>query len=306
MGESKRRREKDPTYGVVPKHLVRRKSQWNGRGLVVSNPMRVSGRGISIGSSSLDPQELRLALLFWDRIVWPQSRAISIVDSSISYLIDRKVVERPEYTFYGSEVEVIVKMQLQAFRDLNQSDPGAWSLAQGENSILIGEGFIEEGNGTVVELHRAIPVPDKDVPFEDILEFREKRQREMQEVRFAVDEFAIAIQSASDPEVRFRQAIERIDHACAEVIDLARQSNIPFRLADLGGALDFNLLGIPALAGAFLSGPVSLANVAAAAGGVASLGVLNGPRKRRERIEEQLRTNPYRYVARFHQELFNQ
>jgi len=72
--------------------------------------------------------------------------------------------------------EKAVELHLAAFyRKLDQSEPGVWSLGTGKNSISFPEREMEEGRGVLVRLYEAIPVPDKDVPLQDILEFRTKR-----------------------------------------------------------------------------------------------------------------------------------
>ncbi len=69
MGEAKCRKVNDPNFGRVPKSA-------NYRGLVVSPPIEIDGTSLHVKSSNLDPQELRFALLFWDQLVWPSSRAV--------------------------------------------------------------------------------------------------------------------------------------------------------------------------------------------------------------------------------------
>ena len=69
MGEAKRRKQNDLNFGRVPRDAIN-------RGLVVSPPIEIQGSNLFVKSSSLDPQELRFALLFWDRLVWPSSRNI--------------------------------------------------------------------------------------------------------------------------------------------------------------------------------------------------------------------------------------
>lgn len=174
MGEAKRRKESDPNFGRVPKDVGM-------RGLVVSPPIEIEGTRLFAKSSNLDPQELRFALLFWDRpLVWPSSRNIHFASGPDElFLESAKVLSRPDYTIDGDAAQGIAKGQFQAYQDLDRSNPGAWALSQGENSFLFKQGQAIEGEGALIELHRAIPILKQDVPLAEVLEFRQRRRDEL-------------------------------------------------------------------------------------------------------------------------------
>ena len=125
MGESKRRKAAVPTYGV-PK-----------RGLVLSCPIEIQGNRLLLKSSNLDPQELRFALLFWDKLVWPSSRALHIASGPDEQFLESEgVLSRPSFTFNGDIAQGMAMTQIAAFSQLDQIEPGVWAIAQGENSFL--------------------------------------------------------------------------------------------------------------------------------------------------------------------------
>jgi Family of unknown function (DUF6236) len=157
MGEAKRRQASEVNYGKTPKA---------GRGLVVSCPIEINGSNFTLRSSDLDPQELRMALLFWDRLAWPTSNFIHVEGGNDSkFLIEAGVLIRPAIQFTGfMGTGALIAAQALAYRRLEEASPGGWAIAQGENSMLIKHGAIQEGRGAYVELIRAIPVPDKEVP----------------------------------------------------------------------------------------------------------------------------------------------
>lgn len=68
MGEARRRKQSEQNFGRVPKSS-------SYRGLVVSPPIEIEDNRLCAKLMNLDPQELHFALLFWDRLVWPSSRA---------------------------------------------------------------------------------------------------------------------------------------------------------------------------------------------------------------------------------------
>ncbi len=101
MGEAKRRKESEPNFGRVCN--IR-----SYRGLIVSPPIEIEGTKLFVKSSNLDPQELRFALLFWDKLVWPSSRALHFVSGpDEQFLESAEILERPEYTYYGDAAQGI-------------------------------------------------------------------------------------------------------------------------------------------------------------------------------------------------------
>jgi hypothetical protein len=227
VGGAKRRKVSDPTYGR-PK-----------RGLVVSSPVEIDGDSIFVKSSNLDTQDLRFSLLFWDKLAWPSSRAIHFASNPDEVFLERAgVLIRPEYTISGDGAQGIALGQARAFVDLDRQEPGVWSLSRGENSLLVKERIIEDGNGAFVELHRAIPVPDKDVPLNEILEFRRKRYDELQCLREELDTFVAAIDRSDDKAGESEKHGRSVDAACANAIKVGSEWSFPVRLSNLKASID--------------------------------------------------------------------
>jgi hypothetical protein len=297
MGEAKRRKLSDPTYGRNPNH---------GRGLVISAPMEVDVdlNIVKFRSASLDPQELRFALLFWDTIVWPFSTLIqSDSTRDEQFLQDIGILCRPTYYIKGEIAEVVTQTQVLAFLDLDRREPGRWAIAQGDNALLLKDHVLEVGRGALVELHRAIPVPDKVVPLDDILKFRVKRRDELTGLRMEIDSFFGAIDNAADKQFEIQRHIQRIDAACAAILRIGREWGFPLRLSDLKSS--FELRPFTALmagaAGWEWGAQHEMPLLSAALGaGVSTLKIGKDFGMRRL----ALRSSPYRYVYQFHHELF--
>lgn len=233
MGEAKRRKEKEANFGQVPK-------QPNYRGLVVSPPISIEGTSLHIKSSNLDPQELRFALLFWDRLTWPTSNAIHLASNpDESFLESTGTLIRPNHTFYGDVPQGIARGQVQAFQDLEIAEPGVWALAQGENSFSWKENFLDIDKGTLVELHRAIPIPKHDVPLAEILEFKERRKDELLLLRYKLESFISEIENSLDKSKALNKSIEELDQACSNLLILGKEWQFPVYLSNLKAT--FNL-----------------------------------------------------------------
>ncbi|KAF0231301.1 MAG: hypothetical protein FD175_1170 [Beijerinckiaceae bacterium] len=193
MGQSKWRKENDPDYGK-PKSVK--------SGLIVSPPIVIEGSRLYARSTNLDPQELRFSLLFWDQLVWPSSRAIHFASGPDEKFLEAAgILSRPDFTVWGDGASGIAAGQIQAFIEHNEREPGAWCLAQGENSLLIQNNQFYDQRGTLLELHRAIPVPDKDVPLAEILEFKQRRSDEFGILKQQIENLYLQSTGSTDSEI---------------------------------------------------------------------------------------------------------
>jgi hypothetical protein len=222
-----------------------------------------------------------------------------------NFLEQAGVLVRPEYSFPGDLAQGFVRTQIQAFLDLDQREPGVWSLAQGENSLLLKDQILTEGNGAFVELHRAIPVPDKDVPLDDILQFRDKRSTELQLLRRRIDTLVASANDSHDPETELAKRVASVDAACADALRVGKEWRFPVRLTTVRAQIDLRPFPsfMAALVGweAGVSYGKPLALVSSVLTGVAAsikVGGDLGTQKIRPR------QGPFRYVSQFHQEVF--
>lgn len=299
MGEAKRRKACEPDFG---------KPKAPRRGLVVCPPLEIKGSRLYIGSSNLDPQELRCALLLFDDLVWPSSRTILLASGPDEQFLERVgVLTRPDYTFNGDAVHALAKAQSQAFIDLDARDSGRWSLAQGKNSLLLHEQLLVRDAGALLELQRAIPVPDRDVPLNEVLEFKQRRHDELQRLRDELDGFLAAINHADDKAAELRKHVTIIDSACTDALKVSREWQFPVRLANYKVSFDLRPF-VPLIAGVtayhvseLASSSAILAGIGGALGAAGSVLKLTGDFGWRGL---KRRLGPYRYVYQFHKELF--
>lgn len=298
MGEAKIRKQNDPNYGRTPKSPI-------SRGLVVSPPLTINGNSLYAKSSNIDPTELRFALLYWDKLVWPSSRVIHFASGPDEQFLELAgVMSRPDYTFNGDAAQGIAKSQIHAFLDLEKSEPGAWALAQGENSLLLADNAFEQGNGGVIELHRAIPIPQGDVPLAEILEFKNRRNDELLNLRNHLDHLSKQIIDPHNLPADIKTKISEIDSACADLLQLGKEWQFPVHLSNLKASFTISTRSIvPPAVGAWYFGQqfgLAAATAAAVVSGAVSTFEIKGdlgfrsPKKPR---------SPYRYAYLAHREL---
>ncbi|QHO76875.1 hypothetical protein ACH79_33795 [Bradyrhizobium sp. CCBAU 051011] len=209
--------------------------------------MQIEGTRLSIKSTSLDAQELRSSLIYFDKLAWPTNNAIHVGGSGpdVDFLSAAKVLELPNVFLSGSfGVEVLILAQAQALRDLDEKNPGTWAIAQGENSLLVKDGTLTDKGGLALELYRAVPVPDKEVPLNEILEFRLKRYDELQALRNEIDRLVSEVNASEDPKATLEEALLRIDEGCSAAIRVCSEWQFPVRLSSLKTSFDLKPFAI--------------------------------------------------------------
>jgi hypothetical protein len=298
MGEAKRRKAQDPSYGRPIRGLVMTSI------VPRENGVRVHG--------SLDPHALRHALLFWDKLVWPSNNLIDVTSGQdIVYLEAAKILERPRYSLSGSiDVESIVRSQLEEFKKREAAENGVWDLCQNSSLLLEASGEMIPGGGLGIELVDAIPVPDKDVPLNEILEFKRKRNDEFTALRTELDSLGRAINTAQDPAAELKRTIAQIDKSCADVLRVSGEWQFPIRLSNQKMALDLKPFEV-------LAGGIAAATLASSAALSTTYTVLSGiggavlAAKSAIKITGDIglqgikrRMSPFAYVADVHTKLF--
>jgi hypothetical protein len=305
MGESKRRRETDPNYGVIPKVQ-------NKKGLVISSPMSIDLVGLDSSlRGSLDAQELRSWLLYWDELVWPASNLIRAGGGNDEeFLVNAKILTRPvSYVSSGTFEQIIINTHINCFLDLDKKEPGVWALAQGEKSLLLNHpsGQFVENEGITLELLRALPTPAEDVPLNEILEFKERRKDELLAFRAYTDKLVQEIQKSPEPTDEMKRVLKDVDAACAALLKVGHQWQFPVTFADFKCSFNFNLfktggqaaMGYTAASTLGLGLPVAT-GVAALSGLVSTIDIKKDFLGFRSIRKDQ---SPFQYCVNAHREL---
>ena len=89
-----------------------------------------------------------------------------------------------------------------------------------------------------MRLHQAIPVPDKEVSLQDILEFRVKHMPELRALRHHLEEIYQKIIRAGDGELALNTQIGKLEDAIADYIQISKESRLPFRNTDWAASLN--------------------------------------------------------------------
>lgn len=238
------------------------------RGIVITPKFTFDGRTLSTGSG-FDPISLRHYLLYWDKLDWPDNNIISLGDGGpdIEFLKSTGVLERTVIKFTGFSGNIgyaMLGMQVAALQIRNDKEPGSWSLAQDSQALVASPEGTVEVRSIEVELYSAIPVPTRDVSYDDVLDFKRRREAELKSFRSAMDDlYQEVIASVDIPRAKL-QAIVRLERAIQELNNVFGESfskrflsslkvelNIPNIAAfAVGGAAAASTFGIPLAIGA--------------------------------------------------------
>lgn len=298
MGEAKNRKLKDPMFGKLPNRKLP-------RGIVLTSPMEIEGSTLRMNGANLHPEELRFALLYWDKLSWPnQSFIVSDMSEDEKLLAEMGVLERPEFDFNGDVAQGMLKGYLGVFKEKAQSSPGLWSLSEGERSLsaICGRDEFDTVDSLSVRLARSIPIPGVDMSVEQIIKFKEKRRDELGELRACLENTTQDMNFMGNPDEYLNHQINKMRDACANLLRVSGEWQSPFYLSDVSLSTSETLAGL-GLAGLSLKeafevgGSVTGAMVMGALSGVVSVGLT--PKLRW--VKKDL--GPYKYVYKMHKEL---
>ena len=162
---------------------------------------------------------------------------------------------------------------------------------------MFNEDEVEAGRGALVSLHRALPVPDQDVPLDDILKFKEKRRPELLALRATLDDAYLAVANSADPQFALQSKTAQVEQACDDYMRSAKGFGLSFRMMNLDASVNLVALAASSLAAkaANLDWQNAVGSIAAS-----TIAVNVGHALKNKAASDR----PYHYVARYHDELF--
>jgi hypothetical protein len=185
---------------------------------------------------------------------------------------------------------------IRAFELRDEQQPGTWSLAQGERSISFFDEQLDVGRGALVRLHHVIPVPDKEVPFADVLEFRHRRRDELLALRHHLEAIYQKVVVAGDGPLALNTEVEALERAISNHLKAIRERRFVFRIAGLEAQLNL----VEGAKVAVAQYPLSGFGGALVTGLVAAVEInIGGSLKGHEPT-----STPFRYISSYHDELF--
>ncbi|AVQ01920.1 hypothetical protein B7G68_08715 [Caulobacter segnis] len=278
----------------------------DGRGLVMSPPAKIGPEGLEV-EDQLDLQELRSTLLFWDRIDYPSNNAFpGQTGPEEDFLIAEGVMSRSGIVVAGQSDAGLTQRHahLLAYRLHEEQEPGRWTLGHSADALGFPPDEMAEGRGLLLKLYQAVPIPDRDMPLEAVLDFKHRRRDELIALRTHFERVYQAILGAPDRSLAELTEWAALDKAIADHVKVAIETKSPFKLANLQMRFKFGDVAIGYAAADMalrahlpLASAVITGGLAAAASSFGSLGVGLGLK------EAKASNSPFEYITSIHRDM---
>lgn len=301
MGEARIRKLSDPHYGKAPHFKP---------GIIITPMIGATRDWLKINNSDVSPDVLRSAVLFYERIVFPEARIMRFSGGpEVTLLEEQGIIKRMQFgksgPMYADDIIAAYPSACrEAFNLLESKEPGCWSVSSGLNGLALwDEDQPQQLGGLTAQLYRSIPLPSAEMPMAEVLEFKHKRRDELRSLQGHIFSFSKEISDAESPETRLNGLVKQIDQDCADLIKVSREFPYSFNLSTVNVSFDLNVAGRMGLGflAAYSAGLTltesAMASAASNIGSLINLSLGVGARN------QKWRSSPYSYVVQAHREL---
>lgn len=279
------------------------------RGGIMAEDTGIRGSGAHMSTIRTKPSAdlYRMALLFSDQIDYPASTGVSTSDENPFGLVEAGIARLAEVTCRAKAVTAkdVRDTAFAAFAAHDLREPGVWALWRTPGYDPIPEDVSAPHAALRLSLQDLILVPSRQVPLDDVIEFRQRHLDQLREFQSTVDRLCLKLaQGGHDPR-EIRLETEAFDRAVGRYLDEVRRRNWPLSLGSLEFSMNWADLAREVLKNvtwaSFVAGvsAVSLPSLAATlgAGVVASIGI-----ETTRGLRSGPRNSPFEYIASINRE----
>jgi hypothetical protein len=204
---------------------------------------------------------LRKSLLYWDEIVWPMVDIMSPLDQEngllrlqgralpldLQFLVSEKRLENElvnvvlnlrDPTPVSINAEFIARTKDKIFLNRDHYERGIWALADTTDEFESPDPDVPITRAALFRLADVLPAPRDDVPFQDILEFKNRYKDELLNLRARLDSLYSQIIDSRDAPYQESVALRELDKAIADLNKAATFSPTKFIRSTLTTVLD--------------------------------------------------------------------
>lgn len=255
----------------------------NRKGLIIPSGVIISEseNSTQIGGGNIDPALIRNWVMFWDEFICPDNNFISTgLPPDLEFLQKKNLLVRNRVPFSGGISsgdfgKLFLAAQEITYMQKHAEEPGKWSMAQSEG-IIKGQSNSQGTEACLVfELINSIQLPDRLIPINEILEFKEKRRDELSAFHSYLEDIYLRISASKDiPRVKTHE-LEKLESAIFEYNQTVKEKFQNRLLSSLRIILDRSLItsagmamgaaslapsiGLPALGAGAMVGSASFA-----------------------------------------------
>jgi hypothetical protein len=187
---------------------------------IISNRHKIDGINGSGGYSftSISREELSYYLLYWDRIVFPSNTFMHFGLPDEEKLLSLNAIERPRMAVGGAfnpstAIQMLFETQGIVANQLIENEKSVdWVIHQVGDEIYLPK-YGTEKDSLRLELLNCLPVPKEISDFEEILNFKVKRNDELGELRDSLDYLYLEILNSGDPKLSKLKAFEKLENS---------------------------------------------------------------------------------------------
>lgn len=161
---------------------------------------------------SISTEELNYLIMYWDKIIIPSNNLVYIGVPNEEILISSQAIERPKINCQGSFngdmiTDLLLSSQSIVADELMKDKTMDWVIHQIGDQGIYQKEFNKKKNILQFDILNALPVPSKDTDINEILNFKEKRKDELNELHNTLDEIYLDILSAPDSDFKSKKSV---------------------------------------------------------------------------------------------------
>ncbi|WP_417489731.1 DUF6236 family protein [Maricaulis sp.] len=163
--------------------------------------------------------EIPTGLLYWDRLLTPIAvrGQLPAYDQAVEQLIALEAADsftiREENSYSRNDIPVFIDRALQEFAEYNRRPEQAWSFLLGPGELTPNDSGTHRAAKIELELWRRLPIPDREVPYQDIIEFRTRRRAELLALHDVMETISATYARDPNESADVTKAFERADRA---------------------------------------------------------------------------------------------
>jgi len=197
------------------------------------------GRGFQTGRG-VYPEELNYLMLYWDKLVSPTNNFVHLSLTNEDELIKCGILNRPRFVQHGlmdgsRMTDFHARTHVETLNMLRKDEKEIdWRMHFFNDQVSIPQEISERKEAIRFELADLLPVPPKDIPLHEILEFKARRKDELLTLHGYLDELYSEVLSSGDFNLERAKAISGLRKSLEDLDKINNQgwrSPIKFNLS---------------------------------------------------------------------------
>lgn len=202
----------------------------------------IGGFGVKPGITA---EDVRFYLMYWDLVVVPTNNIVHMELPDEDDLLKSGLVWRPRTQLTGDlhsgEIgDLIIKGQSKIANIFMKDGKNDWVIHQRGDQICLPETHSVTRNAIRVDLIGALPVPSKEIPINEVLEFKMRRSAELEALHASLDDIYFDVLNSPDQDLSRKKAFSNLQR---EIENLNRVANEKYKVTrkfDLTAELNFD------------------------------------------------------------------